>query len=585
MIAKSSSSWSPDGKYLAAACGQNINVISISDGKIIQMGMNCLDGCLNVQWSPDGKWLSYGEGDYMAPKESGLFLISTDCLAQPQTCFEQKRGPFSPNYNPPADFPGWSPDGKFLVIPVNSPGEKLVLEFLNVQTGAIERKMQPPNAFVFAIDAMAWSPDGEWIAYAQQLLNVDITRTQGGTPVELVNTPNERIKILQWISIPYPFAPGSVYSITSAGANLNLRAQPALDGQVAKRLLPGEAVTILEGPTQADGYTWWRMRTKDGIEGWAADIPDWYAPQVTATLTPTVSPSLFDLKLFSSLKPGQYLIYASQGHPFGIISANGRESIDLAMPPLWSRGVFLSLSPDRKKLAFIISNGLEGLPGARNKSLMVLDLVMGNAHHLMDETICSAAAWSPDGTRLAAACYTSIYLFSLTSGEKMELPAHCGGICGDVNWSPDGKWISYQTAHQMDTSKMGVFWIGISCPSQTSNCLTSDHGRLYPLYDPAPYTWSPDGKYIAMADPQIQSAGEVVLKMSFLNIQTGEVERSFEIPGFHWQELLRLAWSPDGKWIGFIQNDGIYKVPVEGGSPTLVAHLKNPYIGQWINFP
>ena len=283
----SSSSWSPDGKYLAAACGENINVISISDGKIIQMGMNCLDGCLNVQWSPDGKWLLYGEGDYMFPKESGLFLIGTDCLVQPQTCFEQKQGPFSPNYGPPADFPGWSPDGKFLVIPGNSPGGKLVLEFLNVQTGAIERKMQPPNAFVFAIDAMAWSPDGEWIAYAQQLLNVDITRTQGGTPIELVNTPNELIKILQWISIPYPFALGSVYSITAAGANLNLRAQPALDGQVLKLLLTGEEITILEGPTLADGYTWWRMRAKDGTEGWAVDIPDWYIPQATATPSPT----------------------------------------------------------------------------------------------------------------------------------------------------------------------------------------------------------------------------------------------------------------------------------------------------------
>ena len=77
-----------------------------------------------------------------------------------------------------------------------------------------------------------------------------------------------------------------MYTITAAGENLNLRAQPALDGQVLKMLPPGEEITILEGPSQADGYTWWRMQTKDGIEGWAADIPDWYAPQVTATPSP-----------------------------------------------------------------------------------------------------------------------------------------------------------------------------------------------------------------------------------------------------------------------------------------------------------
>ena len=279
--------WSPDGKYLAASNGDGISLISLADGKVTEMSMDCLDACWNIQWSPDGKWLSYGEGDFMAPARSGVFLISIDCLDQPETCFKQKRGPLAPNNGASMGFPGWSPDGKYLAAPVQGSGDNLALDFISVQTGKVERRMEIPNTHAMHIDAIAWSPDGEWIEYVQQTRGIYLTRTQGGTPIELVQIPDELITILQWISVPHPFAPGSVYTITAAGANLNLRTQPATDGQVLKMLSPGEEITILEGPTLADGYTWWRMRTKDGTEGWAADIPDWYAPQATVTPSPT----------------------------------------------------------------------------------------------------------------------------------------------------------------------------------------------------------------------------------------------------------------------------------------------------------
>jgi hypothetical protein len=33
----------------------------------------------------------------------------------------------------------------------------------------------------------------------------------------------------------------------------------------------GTVLTVLEGPTDADGYVWWKVRTPDGDEGWGAD--------------------------------------------------------------------------------------------------------------------------------------------------------------------------------------------------------------------------------------------------------------------------------------------------------------------------
>jgi hypothetical protein len=279
--------WSPDGKYLAASSDHDIQVISVSDGKRTVMKMECLDLCFGVEWSPDGKWLSYAEGDFMLRDKSGIFLIGTDCLDQPETCYEHKRGPISPNDSLPYVYVGWSPDGKYFAAAVGGgSGHNITLDFINALTGKTERKLEIPNSYLVGIDAMTWSPDGEWIAYAQQIMGVYLTRAQGGAPIELAKVGNELITLLQWISVPQPFAPGSVYTITSGGAYLNLRAQPALDGKVLKVLPAGEAITILEGPTQAGGYTWWHMRARDGTDGWAVDIPDWYAP-ISMVTSPT----------------------------------------------------------------------------------------------------------------------------------------------------------------------------------------------------------------------------------------------------------------------------------------------------------
>ena len=167
--------WSPDGKYLAASNGDGISLISLADGKVTEMSMDCLDACWNIQWSPDGKWLSYGEGDFMAPSRSGVFLISTDCLDQPETCFKQKRGPLAPNSGASMGFPGWSPDGKYLAAPLQSSGDNLALDFISVQTGKAERRMEIPNTHAMHIDAIAWSPDGEWIEYVQQTRGIYLT--------------------------------------------------------------------------------------------------------------------------------------------------------------------------------------------------------------------------------------------------------------------------------------------------------------------------------------------------------------------------------------------------------------------------
>jgi hypothetical protein len=52
---------------------------------------------------------------------------------------------------------------------------------------------------------------------------------------------------------------------------LSVRAKPgtATDNLVVFGLGPGTAVEVLRGPVEADGYTWWQVRSPLG-EGWCA---------------------------------------------------------------------------------------------------------------------------------------------------------------------------------------------------------------------------------------------------------------------------------------------------------------------------
>ena len=69
-------------------------------------------------------------------------------------------------------------------------------------------------------------------------------------------------------------APGATVIVQGTGAKgLNLRAQPTTKGAIVVTVKEGAVLTVLEGPQQADGFTWWKLRTTDNKEGWGA--ADW----------------------------------------------------------------------------------------------------------------------------------------------------------------------------------------------------------------------------------------------------------------------------------------------------------------------
>jgi len=75
--------------------------------------------------------------------------------------------------------------------------------------------------------------------------------------------------------IPSGVVAGSTYD---AGAQIrylgeiprNMRTQPALASAISDVVNPGEFVTVLAGPVEADGYTWWQVSNARNVQAWVS---------------------------------------------------------------------------------------------------------------------------------------------------------------------------------------------------------------------------------------------------------------------------------------------------------------------------
>lgn len=69
----------------------------------------------------------------------------------------------------------------------------------------------------------------------------------------------------------------------TAPNGLNMRQQATSSAQLVLQLGTGQRVNVLEGPTSAEGFTWWRVQDEAGNSGWVADGDGetvWLSPQV-----------------------------------------------------------------------------------------------------------------------------------------------------------------------------------------------------------------------------------------------------------------------------------------------------------------
>jgi hypothetical protein len=65
---------------------------------------------------------------------------------------------------------------------------------------------------------------------------------------------------------------GDRVQVTMSTGQLSVRITPGTDANLVVRVNPGDQFTVMGGPQDANGYTWYQVRSDDGaVEGWAAD--------------------------------------------------------------------------------------------------------------------------------------------------------------------------------------------------------------------------------------------------------------------------------------------------------------------------
>lgn len=95
-----------------------------------------------------------------------------------------------------------------------------------------------------------------------------VTPTPAITPTATVVLPIEPLTTTVTFT---EIAPGAMVIVQgTGGGGLNLRQQPTTYAKVLANVKEGTTLVVLEGPRDADGYVWWKVRAPDGKEGWAA---------------------------------------------------------------------------------------------------------------------------------------------------------------------------------------------------------------------------------------------------------------------------------------------------------------------------
>ena len=157
--------WSPDGTEIAFISNRSgkyrVYKMDINGEKLNQLTKGGNDW--GPAWSPDGEWIAYNT---LQPNgKVYLFIVSADGRRPRQLAEAAAKGRFA----------GWSPDSKKIAFSTWELGIGPKIVTIDIESGNLHRVTlggRVPAGRVFMKYAPAWSPDGKWIAYVSDNLEV-----------------------------------------------------------------------------------------------------------------------------------------------------------------------------------------------------------------------------------------------------------------------------------------------------------------------------------------------------------------------------------------------------------------------------
>lgn len=211
-----------------------------------------------------------------------------------------------------------------------------------------------------------------------------------------------------------------------------------------------------------------------------------------------------------------------------IVDADGRNETRLTtdgFSPVWS--------PDGSQIAFI-STRLNRLAGELlTGDLFVMDAKGGSQRQLADIHRPHAAAWAPDGTKIAFAGGShreqEIYVVD-ANGQNLEQLTNTG-VADQPSWSPDGNKLAFTSGPDFESVVHTMEADGRNVKSLAAQGVDNDM--------PA---WSPEGSAIAFL---ARDASDIL----YLFTVDDDGANPRELAANVWPDT--PAWSPDGTKITF----------------------------------
>ncbi len=425
--------------------------------------------------------------------------------------------------------PLYSPDGKELAFNSTRAGSVDVW-VLTLGTGALRQLTFEDGSE--QLDA--WSPDGKWLYYSSNSRDIsgmnDVYKVSaaGGTPVPV---SADRYASEYW-------------------------AAPAPDGK--------EIVITARGNSATQ---WWRKGSS-------------HLDQSQLVLVKPGSPPSYQPLTDGKAREG-WPLWSDAGTLWFVSDRSGSQN-------LWTRPVqgparqvttfrdgrvlWPSITRDGKRIAFERDFGIWTLETATGRAARVPVTLRGAATQPVTERLTlqnqfQEAALSPDGKKLAF----------VVRGEVFAVGTKDGGLAARVTstsaretqpaWSPDSRRLVYASTRD---GALNLFEYDFVSGAETR--LTDQ-----PLNDVTP-RYSPDGKQVAFVrDGRELRVLDRATKRDRL-LASGVLDRApFTSPR-------SVAWSPDGKWIAYLNTadkgfTNVYLVPAAGGEPVQVSFLANAFAG------
>jgi dipeptidyl aminopeptidase/acylaminoacyl peptidase len=236
--------------------------------------------------------------------------------------------------------------------------------------------------------------------------------------------------------------------------------------------------------------------------------------------------------------------------------------------PLPSNGERLAWSPDGKQVAFV-----SAAPGPETQNANGDPMVI--TRYLYKPTASEGLTRFNDNRRL------HIFVADIASKQVRQL-THGDYYEHSIEWSPEGGDIMFVSNHEADPDR--VFNYDVFVANAGSGAVRRLTDTKNAEYRPI---WSPNGKAVAyLGTRRTLTSSETTMEDTHVWLMDGLGGTRRELASIDNRQG-QPQWSPDGSSVYFtVQERGnvrLYRMPVAGGQPTVVAPAANERssVGSW----